>query len=82
MRKLKALLASMTVLLCFCASCLPIAEQIKPMHSVVADAEDAEIVTSGICGENLTWNFDISTLTLTISGIGEMEDYNTANGFI
>ena len=30
---------------------------------------------SGTCGENLTWNFDQSTGTLTISGEGAMEDY-------
>ncbi len=30
---------------------------------------------SGTCGENLTWTFDDSTGTLTISGLGEMEDY-------
>ena len=76
MKKLKALLASMTALSCFCASCLPIAEQIPSMHSIVANAEDTkEIVTSGTCGENLTWNFEESTGTLTISGTGAMEDF-------
>ncbi len=30
---------------------------------------------SGTCGDNLTWTFDDSTGTLTISGMGEMEDY-------
>ncbi|MBQ4603826.1 MAG: leucine-rich repeat domain-containing protein, partial [Clostridia bacterium] len=37
-------------------------------------AEAAE--TSGTCGENLTWTFDQSTGTLTISGTGEMYDWS------
>lgn len=73
MKKLIALLASLTALSCCYASCLPIAEQIKPMHSIVANAE--EVVASGTCGENLTWNFEESTGTLTISGTGAMEDF-------
>ena len=32
--------------------------------------------TSGTCGENVTWRFDESTGTLTISGEGEMNDNN------
>ena len=30
---------------------------------------------SGTCGENLTWTYDASTRTLTISGSGEMKDF-------
>ena len=30
--------------------------------------------TSGTCGENVTWKFDVPTRTLTISGEGEMYD--------
>ncbi len=41
--------------------------------TVNVNAEDA--ATSGKCGDNLTWNFDESTNTLTISGTGEMWDY-------
>ena len=36
--------------------------------------------TSGTCGDNLTWNFDESTGTLTISGKGAMYDYYYYNG--
>ena len=32
--------------------------------------------SSGECGENLTWIYDETTKTLTISGIGDMYDYN------
>ncbi len=30
---------------------------------------------TGTCGENLTWSFDTETGTLTISGTGDMDDY-------
>ncbi len=34
---------------------------------------------SGTCGDNLTWNLDESTSTLTISGTGAMNNYDYAN---
>jgi hypothetical protein len=37
------------------------------------------ITKNGTCGENLTWVFDDSTGVLTISGTGEMEDYDSNN---
>ena len=30
---------------------------------------------SGTCGDNLTWEYDSATYTLTISGTGTMYDY-------
>lgn len=36
---------------------------------------DTPVATSGVCGDNLTWEFDESTGTLTISGTGEMWDF-------
>jgi len=33
------------------------------------------MVTSGYCGEHLSWNFDESTSSLTIAGYGDMYDY-------
>lgn len=38
-----------------------------------AKAADA---TSGTCGDALTWSYDAQTKTLTISGSGEMTNYN------
>ena len=35
----------------------------------------AETATSGKCGENVYWNYDETSKTLTISGKGEMDDY-------
>ncbi len=39
----------------------------------------ASAATSGTCGDNLTWSYDTSTYTLTISGTGAMEDYGESN---
>ena len=36
---------------------------------------ESSAAASGTCGDSLTWNFDESTGTLTISGTGDMEDY-------
>ena len=38
-----------------------------------------EAIPSGTCGDNLTWEYDPSTTTLTISGTGKMTDYYVAN---
>ena len=35
--------------------------------------------TSGTCGDNLTWEYDSATYTLTISGTGDMYDYDSDN---
>ena len=40
--------------------------------------QGAEMVASGICGDNLTWSLD-SAGTLTISGSGAMTDYSINN---
>ncbi len=39
----------------------------------------SEAATSGTCGENLTWELSGDGKTLTISGSGEMEDYDYYN---
>lgn len=41
------------------------------------EAENAP--TSGTCGENLTWELDLETGTLTISGSGEMSNYGNTD---
>ncbi len=48
-----------------------------PMSTYAAEAEAT--VTSGTCGENVTWNYDDKTYTLTISGEGKMQDYDYNN---
>ncbi len=35
------------------------------------------LASSGKCGDNATWSFDSSTGTLTISGTGDVYDYNS-----
>lgn len=53
-----------------CIGCLGFMPETFPKVSVHASAT---ITDSGICGENLRWVF--SEGVLTISGIGEMENY-------
>ena len=43
------------------------------------DFHMVEINPSGKCGENLTWEYDPSTTTLTISGTGAMNEYVNSN---
>ena len=38
---------------------------------------DQTVLPSGTCGDNLTWTYDVTTNTLTISGTGAMYDYET-----
>ena len=59
--KLKRIFAAL-LCLCILLALLPIS------------ALGAEIVSSGTCGDNLTWTLDREG-TLTISGEGRMSDY-------
>ena len=42
--------------------------------------DDDKDITDNKCGDNATWSFDDSTGTLTISGTGDMYDYNNLYG--
>lgn len=64
MKKLISLVLAISILLsCVC------------VFPITTSAEDA---TSGKCGDNLTWSYDTSTCTLTISGVGAMTDYGSS----
>ena len=73
MKKLKALIASITAL-CMCASNMSVVGQVQPMVKFIS-VMAKNVATSGTCGENLTWDFDTTTGILTISGTGEMKEY-------
>ena len=49
------------------------------ISSVNLSAYAEESATSGKCGDNVYWNFNESSKTLTISGTGAMDDYNNNN---
>lgn len=48
---------------------LPLSDEVNELRS------ESNIAINGVCGDNATWSFDKTTGTLTISGTGEMYDY-------
>lgn len=60
-----------------------VVEEMVPAETVVSMEATPEVLetleldrpTNGICGDNLTWNFEENIGTLTISGTGPMTDY-------
>ncbi len=49
---------------------------------MMSDSADAADTTGGKCGDNLTWSFDSSNGTLTISGSGKMTDYGDSKSSV
>ncbi len=72
MRKKKFFAGVMTAAMIMGSLTLP--ETINMDGFGAISARAAEVVDSGTCGDNLTWVLDDEG-TLTISGTGEMEDY-------
>ena len=71
MKKSKKVLSFLTAAMMLGGIALP-AEPVMQLGAVLtAQAADA---ASGTCGENVTWEYDETTKTLTISGTGDMED--------
>ena len=85
-KSLAIILAAATILCCAPLSGiadldLPEFSGFKKLADSVSDffegfVTKAEAATSGTCGDNLTWSFEESTGTLTISGMGEMTNYS------
>ncbi len=50
--------------------------EVMPDYDLEFTAVWEEDLITGTCGDNLTWKFNESTGTLTISGTGEMKDWN------
>lgn len=64
---------------------LPAVEAEPEAEAETAEEQEPELtpqtVTSGKCGENTTWTFDLDKNTLTISGNGATDDYLSIKDF-
>lgn len=56
---------------------LAIIPAILMLVSIIPITASATDPTSGTCGDNLTWSYDSTTQTLTISGTGDMYDFKS-----
>jgi len=60
--------------------CLIVIVTVMTMMALMS-VDVSAAMTSGKCGDNVRYDVDISTGTLTISGTGEMEDYKYNSSF-
>lgn len=74
MNRSKVLTAMLS--LCVGAASLPASAVAFTLPETAASVQKEDRPTSGTCGEDLTWVFDETTGTLTISGTGEMDAYD------
>lgn len=51
------------------------------LFSVISSVNLSAYASSGKCGDNVYWNYDKSSKTLTISGTGAMDDFYNEEGF-
>lgn len=65
MKKLLSIILSFVMLL-----------SVLPIFDITAVADT---ITEGPCGDNVTYSYDSSTGTLTLSGTGDMTDYSSAD---
>ena len=65
----------------FLAAMLIFTQSFGKLPDLSAPAYDPEtdIPSSGKCGDNITWNYDADSETLTLEGSGEMYDYDVFN---
>ena len=82
MKEVKRKILSLVLCGCLVAGMFPAValaddSQTTDTTPVVTTETTGETPTSGQCGDNLTWNYDEATKTLTISGTGDMYDYLT-----
>ena len=68
----------------FCPNLANNSETSEYLKNYTVICIDNTTYPSGVCGDNLTWIFNKETNTLTISGTGDMYDYeiNDVSGFI
>ena len=51
------------------------------MTCLLLSSFSASAAVTGVCGDNLTWSYDTNTCVLTISGTGDMYDYELGKGY-
>ena len=75
MKKAKKVLSFLTAAMMLGGVAVP-AEPVAQLGAVLT------VRAANMCGEDLTWDYDLDTKTLTISGTGEMNDYDPLNNSV